>query len=175
MAIDFEKEIGKTYGRLTLLSFLYRNKLGKPIFKCRCSCGNIVNKDLYALRSGNTSSCGCYRSEYVSNKNMKHGLRHHPLYVVWCSMKDRCYNVNCDAYKYYGGAGIKLSDEWVNSFETFYNDMNISYLEHIEKFGKKETTLDRINPCEGYSKENCRWATWKEQNDSSHKRKFRGK
>lgn len=169
---DYSYVIGETYGRVRIISFVcVKNAI--PIVRCRCSCGNEFEVRYYSLRSGNTASCGCYRSEYVANKNKTHGLRYSPIYKTWTSIKGRCYNVNNKDYKYYGFVGIKMSDEWLNSFESFYNDMYSSYLDHVEKYGEKNTSLDRIDPNGNYCKENCRWATWKEQNDISHKRKFK--
>lgn len=84
------------------------------------------------------------------------------FYRIWGDMKTRCNNSNCKKYYLYGGRGIKVCDEW-SKYDNFKKDMYISYNEHILKFGEKETTLDRINPDEGYKLNNCRWATNKEQ------------
>ena len=45
----------------------------------------------------------------------------------------------------------------------FKDDMYESYLVHLDKYWEKDTTIDRINPFWDYCKENCRWATIKEQ------------
>ena len=36
----------------------------------------------------------------------------------------RCYNVNDPAYKYYGGSGIDVCDEWLNESTGFLNFYN---------------------------------------------------
>lgn len=173
MRIEYDKLCGMVYGRLTVIGFKGTiNK--KPYVICKCSCGNTVVVNLYSLRSGNTKSCGCIRSELLSKRNYRHGLRYTPMYAIWKSMKNRCLNTNDEKYKYYGGSGIGICDEWISSFINFYNDMNSSYEEHIKLYGRKNTSLDRVNPNLGYCKENCVWATWKEQNNFSHKRQFRG-
>ena len=89
-----------------------------------------------------------------------HGMTGTRFYTIWYNMKSRCKNIDDPAYKYYGGRGIKCL--W-NSFEEFRDDMYESYNSHIEKFCEKNTTIDRINNAENYCKENCKWATMKEQ------------
>ena len=69
-------------------------------------------------------------------------------------MKMRCYNEKSSGYKYYGGRGIQICDRWLESYENFLADM-----------GERPTgkSLDRIDTDGNYCKENCRWATNKEQ------------
>ena len=83
-----------------------------------------------------------------------HGLSNTKEYRTWISMKERCLNPNHRSYSYYGGRGILVCPEWINSFKKFYEDMG-------EK--PKGLTLDRINNNHSYSKENCRWATYHTQ------------
>jgi hypothetical protein len=83
-----------------------------------------------------------------------HGKRKDPIYYVWRSMKQRCLNKNHKNYDRYGGRGITVCDEWLNSFENFYRDMGDR---------PKGLSLDRIDNNKGYSKENCRWTTFKNQ------------
>jgi len=74
-------------------------------------------------------------------------------YVIWAGMKQRCMNPKAPGYKWYGALGVKVCDEWL-IFENFLEDMG----ERPEGM-----SLDRIDSTKNYCKDNCRWATAKQQ------------
>jgi hypothetical protein len=84
-----------------------------------------------------------------------HGHRH-PMtgtYRSWANMKTRCDNPSATYYADYGGRGIAYCDRWKH-FENFLEDMDVRPV---------DKTLDRIDTDKGYYKDNCRWATPREQ------------
>lgn len=102
----------------------------------------------------------------MADKNKKY-RNQHPLYGRWCQIKGRCNNPNHSRYIDYGGRGITYCDKW-ETFEGFLDDMESSY--------QRGLSIDRINNDKGYSKENCRWATQKEQSRNTRQnRLFKGK
>lgn len=126
---------------------------------CKCKCGTEKDFQFSSVKNGLIKSCGCYSAEKVSER-MKvlaktHGLSLTSEYNTWSGMKKRCYQESNKQYKNYGGRGIFVCDRWLNSFENFIEDMGVK--------PSKEYSLDRKNNQLGYSKENCRWATKKEQ------------
>ena len=45
-------------------------KRGMTIWFCKCECGNLTRVTSGDLTSGNTKSCGCYKSEKIRKRNM---------------------------------------------------------------------------------------------------------
>lgn len=146
--------IGKTWGRLTVIKDLPREK--ERMFLVKCSCGNI-NK-IRQSQINRTQSCGCLSAELLA-KGMKpktHGLSGTRFQNVYYQLKYRCESKKSPAYKNYGGRGIK--NEW-KSFIDFKNDMYDSYIEKSEEFGETNISIDRKNNNGNYNKKNCHWVT----------------
>jgi hypothetical protein len=146
---------GKRFGRLTVIS--NDGKKGQEhIWKCQCICGKEVVVRGGALRKGATTSCGCYFSEQLKERNKKHGLRHTRIYKIYYGILTRCYNPKSSTYQYYGARGITMCREWKDDFTSFYDwAMANGYDDKL--------SIDRKNENGNYCPENCHWVTQKIQ------------
>lgn len=151
---------GLRFGRLTVTS--HHGKSGnRQLWKCLCDCGSEKIAAGGNLKFGGTQSCGCLFRERVRAANSSHGftagLKKHPLYLVWRSMRSRCENPNVRGFQNYGGRGIAVCERWKNGdgvrsgFECFLADM-----------GHRPTdnhTVERTRNDRDYSPSNCVWAS----------------
>lgn len=161
---------GKVFGRLRVIERAGSNRHGKVTWKCVCECGTskIVIGSL--LSNGTTKSCGCLRKEVTSKRTVTHGMRNTRFYGIWHAMKKRCNVESSINYEHYGGRGITVCERWLD-FNNFKEDMYSSYESHVQMHGETQTTLDRIDVNEGYTKDNTRWATRITQNRNTRLRK----
>lgn len=145
---------GVRFGRLVAcrLSDIRQGKNGVLAWDCLCDCLNIVTVKVGDLRSGNTSSCGCYRHEF----RLVHGHtigKQSRTYCTWRKMLARCYDPDSYGFHWYGARGIKVCERWL-IFDNFLADMG----ERPEGM-----TLDRKETNGDYEPDNCRWATRQQQ------------
>lgn len=102
------------------------------------------------------------------NTNIKHGFARRGQktkeYHIWRGIIARCENPNNKNFHQYGGRGISICKEWRNDFTKFLKDV-----------GKKPTpkhTIDRVDSNGNYEPNNCKWSTWKEQQNNKRSNKM---
>jgi hypothetical protein len=123
----------------------------------KCFCGNSFVCLTHRISSGRKKSCGCHKSK--GKQRMAGGVKRHPLYSRWAAMVQRCTNEKSPKYSRYGGRGIRVCDEWLNS--------SAEYIRYVEaELGPQPTkdhSIDRIDNNADYKPGNIRWANSKQQ------------
>lgn len=143
-----------TFGRLKVLA-KSNGPFPRTYWICLCACGRVKRIRGSHLQQGKILSCGCLVYENFHGSRKTHGKSKTRIHRIWTAMRKRCYNPTYESFHRYGGRGIAVCREW-DSFEKFYADMGEAYRDGL--------TLDRVEYNGNYCKENCRWATMKEQN-----------
>lgn len=140
---------GQVFGDLKVTG-IDKSIRGQDYYKCQCRCGNTKSIRGVHLRDGRSKSCGLcgYQNKYPE------------AHKSWDSMHQRCNNPNAPDYKHYGGRGIKVCKEWLR-FIDFYDDMGSPPMDSITG---NRWTLERKDTNGDYTKENCIWASAKDQN-----------
>ena len=159
---------GQPFGRLIVVREYGRDKHGNVLWLCRClgKNGNDCGKEVVVagrnLRSENTQSCGCLSRELVRERNMTHGCTHEPWYTTYEDMMRRCGHCEgaseCES-RLYRDRGITVCELWRNSPRAFGDWL----LSHGWSRGLQ---IDRVDNDKGYSPDNCRVVTPKENNNN---------
>ena len=143
--------LGTRFGMLTVVENL-PSRNGKAMARCQCDCGKIWKGRIDAIKGREAASCGCRKS--LPPRNDKHGMSHSKLYGVWSQMRNRCNNPNDSSYTRYGGRGISVCPEWDEAATFISWALKSGYTEGLQ--------IDRIDNDKGYSSDNCRFVTRKE-------------
>lgn len=123
-------------------------------YKVKCDCGRILwTTDASLRRKATVKSCGCYTKERMT----KHGSSKSKLYQKWQNMKKRCYYKNAINYHNYGGRGIKVFKNWIESYPVFEK-----YIIRNLGLPKPKEQLDRIDNNGDYEPGNLKWSTNKQ-------------
>jgi hypothetical protein len=156
--MKYKNLTGMVFGLLSVIS--KGENIGKnTAWKCKCECGKIKNVLTYNLLSGKSKSCGCVRGNKLRIFSKTHGESKTRLYGIYKGMKQRCNNIKGLSYKYYGGKGIVICSDWLNSFLRFKEwSINNGY--------SPNKSIDRIDPNGNYEPENCRWVEFEKQQNN---------
>lgn len=162
MARFVQRDItGQRFGMLVAKRFSHRTETKSKhyFWECLCDCGRVVAIDAGNLKSGNSKSCGCDKGRRISAAKTVHGHTSGGVetaeFTAWASMLQRCGDPNSKDFRNYGGRGIAVCLEWAGSFQIFLRDMGSK--------PSPEHSIERVDVEQGYSAENCIWATRSQQ------------
>lgn len=149
---------GKVFGKLLVVERMKNDNTGSAMWRCVCECGETRVVAGTGLRSGRNKSCGCSSPRFTSKRYLTHGMSGSRTFKIWAGMHARCRpSTDKKLMRLYYERGIRVDERW-NDFLNFVEDMGIA---------PDGLSIDRIDVNNGYIKENCRWATPKQQGNNT--------
>ena len=166
---SLEEKIGQKYGRLTVIEEapprIGKGGVTRRMLRCQCDCGKIIEARADGV-GYHTFSCGCLQREKSAEAGHKragiptrHGESRERLRNIWYLMKYRCEVEGNQAWKNYGGRGIKVCDEWSSDPDGYFRFKQWA----LDNGYTPELTIDRVDNDKDYSPDNCKWSTSLEQ------------
>lgn len=156
---------GDRFGRWLVIQYtVSRSGRGQALCDCDCGTRKLLRTD--ALRSGQTTSCGCRRNELATRHGEARVGHRTRLHRVWGAMLDRCYNPRDRGYGNYGGRGITVCAAWRLPNGEGYK----RFAQWARSHGYAEgLMLDRVDNDGNYMPRNCRWVGRIEQNRNTRR------
>lgn len=137
------EEIGKKYGKLTILNYEFTDKHYYKHYLCRCDCGNTKIVSIHNLRTGKTKSCGCnYKiilGELYKKKN--HYCIKDNYVIGYTTNTNKEFYIDLDDY-------IKIRDiSWyeVQNGYIAHKDKKVTLLHRFILNAPKNKIVDHIN------------------------------
>ena len=136
------------------LTLVYDGDKVNGEFECS-KCGSIRTR-----RHNSKSYSQLCRKCSIAGMGQKHEVRHDTrLARIYGNMKDRCYNKNQDSYKYYGGKGVTICQEWLDDRTKFYDWALANGYTDLMEIDKDKLCMEQGIAPAIYSPTTCIWMT----------------